>query len=198
MTNITIEVVKDGNIEPCRELCNELMAFQKSRAVMAPEVFDWMNFDTRMRRSYDGALHAHVLIARDEDVPVGYAFSTIEDLEPGDDKLPAWAPNRHLADSKGFYPDWVELPKKIGFLSNLYLRDGYRSMGLGAKLFKASMEWLESFPDVDLLLIYVSNGNEDALQYYLKHGFTYSHDVFGGFIKAVYKKLSKPAKAEQV
>ncbi|SFF18974.1 Acetyltransferase (GNAT) family protein [Paenibacillus catalpae] len=191
MTNITIEVVTDGNIEPCRELCDELMAFQQSRAVMAPEVFDRMNFNTRMRRSYDSALHKHVLIVRDGGVPVGYAFSTIDDVEQGEDKLPAWAPNQDPAVSKGFYPDWVMLPKRIGFLSNLYLRDGYRSMGLGSKLFAMSMEWLESFPEVELLFIYVSNGNEDALDFYLKHGFTYSHEVFGGFIKAVYKKLDR-------
>lgn len=191
MTNIKIEIVTDGNIEPCRELCNELMAFQQSRAVMAPEVFDWMNFDTRMRRSYDSALHKQVLIARDGGVPVGYAFSTIDEIEPGDDRLPAWAPNQNLNAIKGFYPDWVEFPKKIGFLSNLYLRDGYRSMGLGKKLFEQSMDWLESFPDVDLLIVYVSNGNEEALDFYLKHGFTYSHEVFGGFIKAVYRKLDK-------
>ncbi|GLX69878.1 GNAT family N-acetyltransferase [Paenibacillus glycanilyticus] len=191
MGNITIEVVNDGNIEPCRELCNELMAFQQSRAVMAPEVFDKMNFDTRMRKSYDHALHTHVVIVRDEGVPVGYAFSTIEEVEQGDDKLPAWAPNQDPAVSKGFYPEWVRFPQKIGFLSNLYLRDGYRSMGLGKKLFAMSMEWLESFDDVDLLFIYVSNGNEDALDFYLKQGFTYSHEVFGGFIKAVYKKRDK-------
>jgi hypothetical protein len=50
-----------------------------------------------------------------------------------------------------------------------------------------SMEWLESFKDVDLVFIYVSNGNDAALHFYLSRGFTFSHDVFGGFIKAVYK-----------
>ena len=42
MKSITVEIVEDGNIEQCRELCNELMAFQKSKAVIAPEVFDLM------------------------------------------------------------------------------------------------------------------------------------------------------------
>jgi GNAT superfamily N-acetyltransferase len=191
MSTITIEVATDGNIEPCRVLCDELMAFQQSKAVMAPELFDMMNFDTRMRRSYDHALHTHVLIVKDDDVPVGYAFSSVSNVEQEDLGIPAWAPNQEQEGSKGFYPDWIETPQRIGFLSNLYLRDGYRSMGLGSKLFNMSMTWLESFSDVDLLFIYVSNGNEEALDFYLKQGFTYSHDVFGGFIKAVYRKLEK-------
>jgi len=50
-----------------------------------------------------------------------------------------------------------------------------------------TMEWLESFADVNLIFVYISNGNEDALQFYLNHGFTFSHNVFGGFITAAYK-----------
>ena len=55
------------------------------------------------------------------------------------------------------------------------------------------MDWLESFADVNLTFIYISNGNDEALNFYLSRGFTYSHDVFGGFIKAVYKFTRKPS-----
>ena len=51
------------------------------------------------------------------------------------------------------------------------------------------MEWLESFSDVNVIFVYISNGNDAALDFYLKNGFIYSHDVFGGFIKTAYKKL---------
>jgi hypothetical protein len=39
-----------------------------------------------------------------------------------------------------------------------------------------SMEWLESVVDGDLVFIYVSNGNDAALNFYLSRGFTFSHN----------------------
>lgn len=187
MGNIKFEVVTDGNIEPCRALCNELMAFQKSMATIAPEKFDMMNFDSRMRKSYESALDSQVIIVKDDGVPVGYVFSTVDVIEPSRNAIPDWAPTAEDGTSKGFYPDWVPLPQKIGCLNNLYMHENYRSLKLGSKLFKMALDWLESFGDVNLIFIYVSNGNDAALEFYLKQGFTYSHDVFGGFIKAVYK-----------
>lgn len=187
MADLTIEVVKDGNIEQCRELCNELMAFQKSQAFMAPEVFDLMNFDTRMKSSYEEALLSQTIVAKDRGVPIGYVFSTIEKVEGVDDPLPSWAPKGNGETVRGFYPDWDNLPEKAGCLSNLYFREEYRGLGLGTKMLGMAMEWLESFPDVDLTFVYISNGNDAALKFYLDHGFTYSHEVFGGFIKAAYR-----------
>jgi ribosomal protein S18 acetylase RimI-like enzyme len=187
MENITIEVVNNGNIEQCRELCNELMAFQKSKATIAPEKFDTMNFDTRMKKSYESSLESQVIVVKDNGIPVGYVFSTIENIEHSKSSYPEWAPIDDIENSKGFYPEWDNIPNKIGCLNNLYLRDKYRDRGLGSRLFELSMEWLESFVDVDLVLIYVSNGNDAALKFYLSRGFIFSHDVFGGFIKAIYK-----------
>jgi len=186
MQNITIEIIKDRNIEQCRELCNELMALQKSKAYIQPEQFNSMNFETRMKKSYESALRSQVIIVKDNGVPVGYVFSTIDNISVADrDIYPDWASVGE--SSMGFYPDWVTLPQKIGCLNNLYLRSEYRCSGLGSKLFDMTMEWLESFPDVDLTFVYVSNGNDGALRFYLNHGFTLSHDVFNGFIKAAYK-----------
>ena len=37
------EVIPEAQAELCRDLCNELMAFQKSKASIAPERFDSMN-----------------------------------------------------------------------------------------------------------------------------------------------------------
>ncbi len=191
MANIRIEEITDGNIEICRALCNELMAFQRSKATLAPEAFDAMNFDTRMKKSYEGALDRQVLVAMDGGVPVGYAFSTIERAENiGAVAYPAWAPSKDPAVSKGFYPDWLETPCKVGCLSNLYVREDYRAYGIGSKLFGQSMAWLESVAEAEYIFIYVSNGNDEALRFYLSRGFSYSHEVFGGFIHAVYKKRS--------
>ncbi len=185
MGNITIEIIQDGNIEPCRELCNELMAFQKSKATIEPERFDQMNFDTRMKKSYESALESQVIVVKDDDIPIGYAFSTVEAVE--DNKgpsLPQWAKNMK---GSSFLPEWNHLPEKYGCINNIYLRNEYRGTGIGSKLFNMSVEWLESFPDVDLIFIYVSNRNDEALKFYLNREFIFSHDVFSGFIKAVYK-----------
>lgn len=193
--NVVIEEAEGGDIEQCRELCDELMAFQKSKAVLAPEAFDAMNFDTRMKKSYASALASQVLVAKDGGVPVGYAFSTIETASGGELALPDWAPVKAGESAQGFYPDWIGSPTKIGCLSNLYVRDEYRGTGLGSELFERALEWLDGFPGVDVVFIFVSNGNEAALRFYLDRGFTFSHDVFGGFIQAVYRrKPNKPGR----
>ena len=46
--NLTYEILHDEELESCRDICNELMTFQKSKAYITPERFDTMNFDTRM------------------------------------------------------------------------------------------------------------------------------------------------------
>lgn len=190
MKNITFEIVNNGDIEQCRILCDELMAFQKSKAFMLPEVFDSMNFDSRMKQSYANALASQVVVVKDSGTPVGYVFSTVETVKNDKNAYPAWVPRENSESCQGFYPAWDKLPQKIGCLNNLYFRESYRGLGLGGKLFTMSMEWLESFTDIELIFIYISNGNDAALDFYLKRGFTFSQDVFGGFIKAVYKLKS--------
>lgn len=111
-------------------------------------------------------------------------FSTIDDKDAKDNVIPEWALVPEGEKVQGFYPDWLK-PQKIGIVSNLYIRPEYHGTGLGKSLFKMAMEWMESNDDINLIYIYVSNGNESALSFYLKQGFTFSHDVFGGFIHAV-------------
>jgi len=186
--SINFEVVTGGNIEICRDLCNELMAWQKSLAIMAPEQFDGMNFETRLQSTYMNSPQNQLIVAKDGAVPVGYVFSTIEQVSGGDKSdIPDWAPVNDHTEMLGFYPAWDNFPARVGCLNHLYVRDGYRGCGLGVKLLERAMTWLESFPDVGLTFVYISNGNLAALEFYLKHGFTFSHDVFGGFIQAVYK-----------
>lgn len=172
-SGVTFEVIRDGNIEQCRGLCNELMAFQKSKALLEPERFDAMDFDTRMMRSYAAALDKQVVIVKDDGVPIGYAFSTVESA----DSLRN-SPFRLL-------PDRGDLPERVGCLSNLYLREEYRGTGIGSRLFELSMEWLESREGVDLIYVFISNGNDAAYEFYTRRGFVFSHEVLEGFIKAV-------------
>jgi GNAT superfamily N-acetyltransferase len=150
------------------------MVFQRSKAHFEPERFDAMNFDTRMKLSYETALDKHVVVVKDDGVPVGYVFSTIDSLDS------------MRASPFQLLPQRDDLPQKIGCLSNLYLKEEYRGTGLGSKLFDMTMDWLESFSDIGLIYVFISNGNDDAYHFYIRHGFAYSHDVLGGFIKALY------------
>lgn len=185
---IKIEVLSDENIEQCRDLCNELMSFQKSLAIISPAAFDNMNFETRLKASFESSPINQIIIAKDNDIPIGYVFSTIENVNGGDKShIPDWAPVNSSHEVKGFYPDWSNFPSKVGCINHLFFKESYRGMGIGSKLLNMAMEWIESFPDVNVSFVYISNGNDAALDFYIKHGFTFSHDVFGGFIKAAYK-----------
>lgn len=184
MDSITIETIGGQDIEKCRELCNELMTLQQSLATLHPECFNNMNFDTRMYKSHTTALRSHVAVAFDDGQAIGYVFSTIDKIgESQRNTFPAWAPQV----GKGFYPDWLELPQNIGCLNNLYLREQYQHLGLGKKLLDISLNWLESFEDTNITFVFVSNGNNKALNFYRKNNFLFSHEVFGGFITALYK-----------
>lgn len=190
MSPITIDVINDGQIDLCKDLCNELMAFQKSKATIAQNAFDSMNFDTRMKKNFENSERSHIAVAKDNGLSIGYVFSTIDTVsETSGNAFPDWAPRSET--SKGFYPDWLALPQKIGCLNNLYIREPYQGIGLGKKLLTMSMNWLESFDDCTMTFVYISNGNDAAYQFYLKHGFLPSHDVFDGFIKAAYKPKEK-------
>ncbi|MBP6282296.1 MAG: GNAT family N-acetyltransferase [Leptotrichiaceae bacterium] len=186
MEKIVIEEVKGQDIDICRELCNELMKYQQSKAFIAKEAFDLMNFDTRMKKSYERSPISQVLVAKDGEIPVGYIFSTVDAILEPMKKFPDWAPNKEVPGVKGFYPDWLQYPIKIGCISNFYLKESYRGSGIGKELFEKSMKWLKSFNEVNYIFAYISNGNDSALDFYLKNGFKYSHEVFDGFIKTTY------------
>jgi GNAT superfamily N-acetyltransferase len=87
------------------------------------------------------------------------------------------------------YPDWLEMPAKIGCLSNLYVLPEYRGRGIAMNLCDRAMAWLRNVPDIRYIYVYVSNGNDGVVDFYKKFGFEYSHDVFGGFIIAYYQEL---------
>ena len=183
-----MRIVVNGDIELCRGLCDELMAFQRSKAVIAKQAFDGMNFDTRLKASYDKAAEKYVAAAFDGDISAAYVFATIESTEGGDkSQIPDWAPKTD-GEVLGFYPDWA--PERVGILNHLYIRDGYRGAGLGKKLLDMAMDWINGYVYIDTTFVYISNGNTEAMDFYLKNGFVYSHEVFGGFIKAAYKIIN--------
>ncbi len=174
--HLTYEVVSDEKMEYCRDLCNELMVFQKSKAYITPELFDSMNFDTRMIPSIKSALHNYIVVVKDDEEIVGYVYSNISPKET------------YSNDFATFFDLSSVRRNNVGCLSQFYIKENYRQYGLGSKLFKMSMEWLSQFDDVEDYFIFVSNGNEDALEFYKRKGFSVSHEILDGFITVLRSK----------
>ncbi|GAA0338299.1 GNAT family N-acetyltransferase [Bacillus carboniphilus] len=168
--DFTYEVLRDDEIEVCRDLCNELMVYQKSLASVTPERFDSMSFDTRMVPSVKKATHNYIVIVKDGDLPVGYVYTNI-------------SPKETYSNEFATFFDLSSVDRDdVGCLSQFYIKDGYRQYGIGSKLFNKSMDWLKQFEDVDDYFIYVSNGNKVALEFYKRKGFKVSHNILDGFI----------------
>lgn len=176
---ISYEVIPVEKADYCRALCNELMVFQKSKAYIRPEMFDGMNFDTRMIPSIKSAIHNHIVGVKDGDERIGYVYSNISPKEAYSMEHNGFADFFDLSSVRG---------KNIGCLSQFYIRDEYRKHGIGSALFDAAKKWLNEFDDVDDYFIFVSNGNDDALEFYKRKGFVVSHEILNGFITVLRNK----------
>ncbi|MED4753567.1 GNAT family N-acetyltransferase [Brevibacillus choshinensis] len=173
--DLQYEIISEDDIEYCRDLCNKLMAFQKSRSYIRPELFDSMNFDTRMVPSVKSALHNFIVVVKDEDKIIGYVYSNI-------------SPKEAYSNAFATFFDLSSVNREnVGCLSQFYIKEEYRQYGVGSKLFHMSMEWLQQFDEVDDYFIYVSNGNNDALEFYKRKGFSVSHEILDGFITVLRK-----------
>lgn len=175
--DLIYETIFDEKIECCREICDELMIYQKSKAYIQPELFDDMNFDTRMIPSVKKALHNYTVVVKDEEEIVGYVYSNI-------------SPKDTYSNDFATFFDLSSVSKEnVGCLSQFYISEGYRQYGIGSKLFNMSMDWLQQFEDIEDYFIFVSNGNEDALEFYQRKGFSVSHDILDGFITVLRNKM---------
>lgn len=173
--NIKYEIIPNEQAECCRDLCNELMVFQKSKAKIKPELFDSMNFETRMIPSLKSSLSNHIVVAKDGDKVVGYAYSNI-------------SPKETYSNSFATFFDLSSVKRNnVGCLSQFYIKDGYRKFGIGSILFDLSIQWLTQFDEIEDYFIFVSNGNEDALDFYQCKGFSVSHEILDGFITVLHK-----------
>jgi GNAT superfamily N-acetyltransferase len=173
--SIHYEVVSENNVNCIKDLCDELMIYQKSKAYIHPEFFDNMSFETRMIPSLKSSIANYIVIAKDNNEIVGYAYSTI-------------APKKIYSGSfatlqcDAFFDfDSVET-EDVGCLSQFFIKDNYRNLGIGSTLFSMSMDWLKSFEEINDLFIFVSNGNDNALKFYQDKGFKVSHKILDGFI----------------
>ncbi|MFD1357863.1 GNAT family N-acetyltransferase [Fictibacillus halophilus] len=174
--NLKYEFLTDEKIEYCRDLCNELMVFQKSKAYIKPELFDNMNFETRLVPSVNKAIHNYTVVVKDDEKIVAYVYSNISPKETYDNEFAT------------FFDMSTVGRDNVGCLSQFYIKENYRQYGIGSKLFNMSMEWIKQFDDVEDYFIYVSNGNYDALEFYKRKGFSVSHDILDGFITVMRNK----------
>lgn len=172
---IRYEVVSEEEAACIKPLCDGLMAYQKAKARLFPELFDGMSFKTRMLPSLASARANHILVAKDGEVPVGYAYSNIASKTIYAGKVAT------LECGAFFDMDSVE-GEEVGCLSQFFIREEYRNRGIGGVLFRRSMDWLDAFPAVRDRFIFVSNGNDQALHFYMGKGFRVSHMILGGFI----------------
>lgn len=170
---IHYEIVKDDEIECCRELCNKLMIYQKSKAHLNPEMFDMMNFDTRMAPAVINARRNFTVAAKDGDKIIGYVYSNISPKEI------------YSNDFVTFFDLETVDGDLVGCLNNFYLENEYRNQGIGTVLFDMSMNWLKEFSEVKDYFVFVSNGNDEALKFYKNKGFIFSNEVLDGFITAL-------------
>lgn len=173
--SIHYEVISEDNINYIKDLCNDLMNYQKSKAFNHPEWFDNMSFETRVIPSVKSAKDNFIIVAKDDNEIVGYAYSNVSPKYTYSGGFATLAP----VDFFDF--DSVK-SDDVGCLSQFFIKDGYRNSGIGSVLFERSMEWLSSFTSIDDLFIFVSNGNKDALKFYQGKGFKISHKILDGFI----------------
>jgi GNAT superfamily N-acetyltransferase len=168
--SIHYEVIPEDNIILIKDLCNDLMAYQKSKAHISPELFDNMCFESRMIPSVKSAKANYIIVAKDDTQIVGYVYSNISSKETYANKFATF-----------FDLDSVK-SDDVGCLSQFYIKEGYRNTGIGTVLFEKSMDWLRSFQSISDLFIFVSNGNDSAIKFYLGKGFKISHQILDGFI----------------
>ncbi|MGZ4161610.1 MAG: GNAT family N-acetyltransferase, partial [Neobacillus sp.] len=79
--SIQYEAISEDNIICIKDLCNDLMAYQKTTAFIHPEFFDGMSFESRMIPSVKSAKANYIIVAKDNNEMVGYAYSNISPKE---------------------------------------------------------------------------------------------------------------------
>lgn len=151
------------------------MTYQKSKTYIHPELFDGMCFETRVIPSIKSAKANYILIAKDNNEIVGYAYSNISPKE-------TYSNDFATLECDSFFDFDSVKNDDVGCLSQFFIKEGYRNIGIGTVLFEKSMDWLNSFKSISDLFIFVSNGNDNALKFYQGKGFKISHQILDGFI----------------
>ncbi|MDD3411621.1 MAG: GNAT family N-acetyltransferase [Eubacteriales bacterium] len=168
----------------CRGLCNALMRHQASAAEKYSDLLSKMTFENRLQASFSKAQCKKLIVAYDQDAPIGYVYGEIFEVTPeniGEFKPFADQVSEEDAQGHGLIPPALGIPAWVADLVNLYVEPAYRSAQVGKELTTQMIEWFRQNKEVSCWLVYVSNGNNPGT-FYQKFGFTYSHEVLNGLI----------------
>ena len=188
MDAIEIVDVTEDNLSICRDLCNALMQYQAEQSHIHRRILAAMNFDNRLKPSFENSKHKKLLLAKYKDTPIAYAFANSYSMEEsGRYFVPDWLQEIYQEGQLVFYPESQKLPATIGVFNNLYVEPKHQGKGIGKRLAQPLMSWLRNSAAKDLY-VYVSNGNEaKAVPFYNQLGFSFSHRVLDGFITAYHQ-----------
>lgn len=188
MTDFEIIEVTESELSQCRDLCNALMEHQAQQSHTHSYILTAMNFENRLKPSFENSENKKLLLARYKGQPIAYAFANTYYMEEtGRFFVPEWLMPIYKKGQLVFYPDSQKLPATIGVFNNLYVLPKYQGKKVGLQLAKPIMHWLRSSHAADLY-VYVSNGNEaKTIPFYNKLGFAFSHQVLDGFITALHQ-----------
>lgn len=170
---IKYEILNETQLEIIAPLCNALMKYQKSKATIKPELFDNMTFESRFVPSFKAASENYLMVAIDGSDVVAYVYANISTKET-------------YSNSFATFFDMSSVDDMVGCLSQFYIKESYRGQGIGSTLFNEAFKWIND-QNVKDQFIFVSNGNSDALQFYVNKGFNISHDILDGFITVLKK-----------
>lgn len=173
--SIFYEVISNDNPIIIRDLCNDLMLYQQSKATIHKEFFDGMCYETRLIPSVKSAKENYIIVARDDDEVVGYAYSTVAPKT-------TYSGGFATLQCDAFFDFNSVRGGDVGSLSQFYIKHAYRNRGIGSALFNMSIDWIHTFDNINDIFIFVSNGNDNALEFYLDKGFNVSHQILDGFI----------------
>ncbi|HKK42473.1 MAG TPA: GNAT family N-acetyltransferase [Bacteroidales bacterium] len=190
LSDIEIRDITENSPGICADLCNELMQFQAEQSIFGKDVLAAMTFNNRLKQGFEKAKTKNLLVALDNEKPVGYVYADVADIpESSRYYIPEWAKDIYTQDHLMFFPPQQQLPARLGTFNNLYIKPEYHGLGLGHKLCRSVMDWMKSIEKISGIYVYVSNGNEKVADFYKKYGFRFSHDVLGGFITAWYQDI---------
>lgn len=158
--NLTYEcskVTKKEDVEVFRPLVDQLFKLQAERAEEKwKPILSSMTIESRLHPDFEAEefpyADTQLIMVKDEDI------------------------NRYV----GFAYSTMGRDQN-GNLKLYFIEEEYRGKGIGTKLFNDAMEFIEEHQPKEIL-IYVSNGNEQALNFYMNKGFRFKSLVWNGMV----------------
>ena len=150
--SVIYEVIDISGIEVIRPLFDKLMRYQQERVPYGKKLFDKMTMEFRV--------YSELKKNKFKDTHVI--------LVKDEDRL------------IGFSYSVID-HKDNGILKLFYLEPEYRGKGIGHELFSRSMNWINGFSTKNIL-IFVTRGNDGAMNFYQSHGFQQRGSMFFGMI----------------